>query len=862
MIETNTNKVQLPEYDEQEALLESLMVSGGQDRYAKNVKKAHENKELSTAESNVVEASIRAVADEIRKVLQDVKAEREAAGGRGRVAGWVLPVSLVDADLLAYIALNQAFIGTLGKNDLRYVIGAIGAKVEMEVWSLNLQAKDPTLFKRLVKMAVKHNDTQAYRIRSFKAIAKKEGHPYEVWDDEYRAIVGGMLLNAVLTATQLFEAYDVYDNGQIEKVCIGLTKEAGELVQRMDNTYALSRPMFMPMKTMPKPWEDMFTGCYHDKALSSQLPFLRTHNQEQIRLVQDAFEKGTMAPVVRAVNSIQSVPLRINRRMYEVLSYCWKEKLPVKGLPAFVKYPLPEFPGEDEWKAMSIGQQKLWKKERKTCILKNRAMEADWLQLNQDLGIAQEFLGTPFGLPHSLDFRGRVYPIPFFSHHRSDHIKNLFEFANGLPLNATGVDWLAVHVASTGDFDKVSKESFSTRIQWTIDNSKLIEEIGNDPEGTVDQWTCADKPFSFVAACIEWAGYKREGASYVSHLPIPLDGSNSGLQHFSAASRCEVGGSLVNLIKAGKPADVYATVARLCADQVEVDALGGDNQAVALLWQSYGVNRKVVKRSVMVFAYSSEKFGFRKQILQDLMHPIQDDLLRGRLDAHPFGSEESYTKAASYMASLVWDAVNIVVVRAAEGMRFLQKCSSALAHEAKPVNWTTPMGLPVQNMYQEYTIKRVELFLHDRKVNVKDAKVYDKVTKDGNVNKRLQIAFNSKPTGVIKKVKSKSTIAANWIHSLDACHLQSAVNAAVDEGITDLLLIHDSFGTHAANAGRFQNIIKRTFIDMYEMNDVFNQFRERVLQDISDENRDKIPALPTKGSLDIKGVMDSDYCFS
>lgn len=862
MIAEQIERVRLPDYDGIEALLESHMIEQGHERYFKNVKKSHKYGELSTAETNVLEASIQTVAAEIRKVLCEIKAEREAAGGRGKVAGWVLPVSLLDADLLAYITLHQAFVDSFGKNDIRHVVIGIGAKVEMEVWRMELQTKDPVLFKRLVKMAVKNHDTVSHRIRVVKAVAKKEGHPYVVWDDEYRAVVGGALLNAALTGTGIFHTYPVYDEGQIAQVCVGLTDEAVELVSRMDNTYAMFRPLYMPMRTTPKPWTDMFTGCYHDKALASQLSFCRTHDQEQIRLIQEAFDNGTMEPVVRAVNSIQSVPLMINRRMYEVLRYCWSKKLPVKGLPATGKYPDVEFPGDEVWKSMSDAQRKLWKKEKKVTALKNRAMESDWLQLNQDLGVAKEFLDVVFALPHSLDFRGRVYPIPFFSHQRSDHIKNLFQFANGKPLGDSGARWLAIHIAGTGDFDKVSKESFDKRIEWTHANTAMIEEIGNDPEGTIEQWACADKPFSFVAACIEWARFKREGTECVSHLPIPLDGSNSGLQHFSAASRCEVGGALVNLINSGKPADIYATVANLCASSVELDAAGGDNQAVAQLWKSFGVTRKVVKRSVMVFAYSSEKFGFRKQIMEDLILPLQDDVLRGRLEAHPFGAEESYTKAAGYMARLIWDAVNVVVVRAAEGMRFLQKCSSALAHESKPTNWVTPLGFPVQNLYQEYSTKRVELFLHDRKVSVKDAKVYDKVTKEGKVNRRLQIAFNSKPTGVIKKIKSKSTIAANWIHSLDACHLQAVVNAAVQAGIVDLLLIHDSFATHACDTSDFQWLIKRTFIEMYVNNDVFNQFRERVLQDISEENKDKIPELPSKGSLDIFGVIDSEYCFS
>lgn len=861
----NNQKVQLPAFSADDAAREDKMFSNGVDRYHSKAAREHKAGQLTKPETNLIEASIQTVAAEIRNMLQLMKDKRDAAGGRGRVASWFLPVSVLDADKLACIALNASFVSVLEKAELRKAVTLIGEQVEMEAWACDFQTHDETLFKRLTKMACKNNDTQTYRLKAMQAVAKKEGFPYVVWDDDFRAGVGGALLNAVLTATKLFETHDVHSTAlQRTKNYIHFTKEAAAYLLETADLYSVLRPMYMPMLSAPKPWDSMFTGAYNDERLAAQLPLLRTHNQTHVKQIVEAFNDGSIQPVVDAVNTIQAVPLMINENLLEVLTHCWTHKVPVKGLPAVVEFTHKPYPGDEEWLAMTIPQKKLWTKEKKMAILKNRAMESDWFQINQDLGIARELLGKPFALPCSLDFRGRVYPIPSFNHQRSDHVRNLFVFANGKPLGHEGARWLAIHIASTGDFDKVSKESFATRVEWTKKNSAMIQAIGNDPIGTIDEWSCADKPFAFVAACIEWAKFKKVGLSYVSHLPIPLDGSNSGQQHFAAAARCEKGGKLVNLIAAEKPADMYATVAKMCSEQVQKDAQNDEceSQEIARLWTRHGVNRKVVKRSVMVFSYSSEKFGFRKQIITDLMEPMQDEVLRGNLTEHAFGDEETYTQAAGYMAGLVWDAVNIVVVRAAEGMRFLQKCAVVLAHESKPVMWTTPMGLPVQNMYQEFDTKRVELFLNDRRVSVKDAQIDDRITADGTVEKKLTILLNTKPKGVIKKSKSKSTIAANWIHSLDAAHLQAAVNAAAKAGIVDMLLIHDSFGTHACDATEFQTIIKQTFVDMYSNHDVFAELRDRVLAEISEVSREKVPPLPEKGTLDLKGVMDSLYCFS
>src|SRR3546814_17064020 len=46
----------------------------------------------------------------------------------------------------------------------------------------------------------------------------------------------------------------------------------------------------------------------------------------------------------------------------------------------------------------------------------------------------------------------------------------------------------------------------------------------------------------------------------VSRIPVALDGSCSGLQHFSAMLRDEEGGAAVNLLPAERPQDVYKGV--------------------------------------------------------------------------------------------------------------------------------------------------------------------------------------------------------------------------------------------------------------------------------------------------------------
>ena len=68
--------------------------------------------------------------------------------------------------------------------------------------------------------------------------------------------------------------------------------------------------------------------------------------------------------------------------------------------------------------------------------------------LEYKLGIAREFLHEPrFYFPHSVDFRGRAYPMhPHLNHLGSDVCRGLLHFAEARRLGADGLRWLHIQV--------------------------------------------------------------------------------------------------------------------------------------------------------------------------------------------------------------------------------------------------------------------------------------------------------------------------------------------------------------------------------------------------------------------------------
>ena len=66
-------------------------------------------------------------------------------------------------------------------------------------------------------------------------------------------------------------------------------------------------------------------------------------------------------------------------------------------------------------------------------------------------------------------------------------------------------------------------------------------------------------------------------------------------------------------------------------------------------------------------------------------------------------------------------------------------------------------------------------------------------------------------------------------------------------------MIHDDYGTHAADAELLFNAIRKQFVAMYLAFDPAQAFADKYPM---------IDAPPEKGSLDIMEVLESDFFFS
>ena len=544
------------------------------------------------------------------------------------------------------------------------------------------------------------------------------------------------------------------------------------------------------------------------------------------RYLEELKNRGhEMKPVYDAVNIMQETEWVINKPIYEVILSLINTDSSLGHLPTNPQeIELPVKPVDIETNKESLVK---WKREA-SLVYKDRAKsKSKYIQVRQIIEEARLLLDRSFFYPYQLDFRGRIYPKPaMLSPQGADYSRALIKFKYGKQMKET-ISFDDFAVAGAGLYGEVDKEDIQTRKEWVRERLDIFIGYAKEPLTNTD-WAKADKPFCFLAWCFELKDFAETDydASFITTLPIQSDCSNSGLQHYSAMMRDEIGGKATNLIPSNKPEDVYRIVA-----QKVIMKLRDKTDPMAKQWLDYGIDRKLCKKPVMCLPYSLTQYSCR-QYIQD--HVEKEFKEKEKL--HNFGKD--LFKATNYLTPIVWESINDVIVGAKEIMGFLKKVSRLVASENLPVCWTTPkpLNFPVQMMCYKKESKRVK-------------------TKMGDSIIKLSIQSD---TDEIDKRKTAQSICPNLIHSLDASCLMLAVIKAKDKGVTNFSLIHDSFGCVAPDVHKLSEAIREAFCEVYEQ-DVLTNWAMEMKQMLSDKNAKKFPHIPERGNLDLSLVKQSIF---
>ena len=544
----------------------------------------------------------------------------------------------------------------------------------------------------------------------------------------------------------------------------------------------------------------------------------------------DRLRKQDMSLEYRAVNGLQRTAWTIDKGVLDVMRKAWDSNQEWAGLPPRYDLDLPEYPFNKDPQDMDeaeLQKYREWAKKRNTIYTFNGKSMSRRLQVERTIQLAEQYANYPeFYFVWQLDFRSRKYPVEsFMSPQVADWGKALLLFNNGFPINNfDDAYWLAIHGANLFGNDKVS---FDERVQWAWENEDNIVKTAENPLDYT-WWQEADKAWQFLGWCFEWYGLLREGWGFYTHLPCAADGSCNGLQHLSAILRDEIGGKATNLIPSDKPADIYADVADKAVALIQKDAQEGNELAQTCL--TFGIDRSITKRPVMIVPYSGTQHACREYIQE----AITDRIEKKGVD-NPFGDD--LFQAGLYLAGHVWQGINETIASARKVMDYVKLVGKHYGEASKHMEWVTPTDFLVVQPY----------------FNTKKRLIKTHV--DGNL---VYLSYQQELQDTVNKSRISTGASPNFIHSLDASALTLTINQCMDKNMMDFSMVHDSYGTHSPNMDIMSRILREAFVDMYKEHDVLQELRDHAVETIGDSS---IPQPPLTGGLDLDRVLESNYFF-
>lgn len=792
------------------------------------------------------------------------KVNNGKCGKRHRAASLA---NTLKSEEIAFIVSKTILSNTMYRIGLTNLSVKIGEAIEDEVRFNSILAsmspKEVQSFKVGMNKRIAFQFKKKYAIQKEKHLADEgKAQLWNKWSQSDKFNVGMKMVELFALSTSLIHIVKVFVNGNI-KYSVELDADVAKYIDYQDNYLADLMMEHRPMVIPPKPWTNPFDGGYYIN-LKKPLQLVRMSAKDCDALYSDV----DMPNVYKAVNAIQDTAWHINNRVLEVANaVCSWEHIPeALEMPTANPAEPPARPIEAD---TDEAIQREWRQAMTHYYQEDNKRKAKRILVNCILKLANDFKDDEaIYFPHNLDFRGRVYPVTLIHPQGNDFMKSMLEFSEGVELGKDGHTWLAFQGANMWGLDKKPIEE---RIAWVYENSDMIISIAEKPLDNL-QWTEADSPWEFLAFCFEWNDYLKIGESFKSKLAVAFDGSCSGLQHFSAMLRDEVGGEAVNLKPDDHVHDIYGIVAEKVKELLKKDMQEGTDDTIeatedgssylkkgtkslAKEWFDHGVSRSVTKRPTMTLCYGASKFGFADQILEDTVYPAL---------AHNPLSFSKPSQASRYMAGLIWDSLKGVVVKAVEAMEWLQTASGLLAKDKNiegknlPTTWITPAGFPVKQKYPKVRVKRLNTVLSG------SIKIFDTTsgsTEEATEGSVLRLAF-AEPTDEIDSRKQKQGIAPNFVHSMDASHLMLTVCACVDKGVNAFAMIHDSYGVPAGYGSIMFTTVREVFVSTYTENDVLQDLHDHICNLLSPKMLKDLPEVPTKGDLDLDCAKESMYAFS
>ena len=760
-----------------------------------------------------------------------------------------------DPKALAYVVLVTVvrYISQEDMVSVAQISRALGRNIHDSIMVRRLDKQFPKLYSYVEKVFRKHSAEAKHREKL--KIAARQEELADQYLNPMTAMLGGTLVDLVMkSGINIIEVKNVRRDGKTTHF-IKYTDECYRMVLQSRGLLLEEYRKYPIFLVQPKDWErfEGSGGYYHDTIYKMNMIKAKPETR---KILSGYFGKNDVSNLADILNTLQATAWRVNKRVLEVMDYVFQNNiydpnyprhnprligdLPVNTFMEPEDYinihnyaPLHKdgpYKGKPSEKPMIRKFHKDVETQRTICMSNNgKAMMHNMIMAN-----AKEYMDEDrIYFSYQYDSRGRIYPIQqHLQPQSSTKVKALLEFADGSPIGDEEQEWwFMIHGANTYKYDKLP---YKDRVSKMRELHSEIVAAADDPLGNRDFWGEADAPYMFLAWCFEYRDYHRDPKNFLSHIPISLDATCSGIQIYSGLLRDAEGAASVNVIGENRE-DVYQQVADKVNGYLETgdydnefsytDKAGEfhvyDTRALAASLRG-NVTRSLVKRNVMTQPYSVTKRGMFDQ--------LTDELTELEHNNKRFWVGDIWV-VAKFLSDLNERAITEVVKGAKVGQEYLKDVTKDLMKSGKYVAYKAPLTkFPV-----------VQKLGKRKRHQVK--------TPIGHI-----IIYKTLPE--LDKLRMVNGIAPNFVHSLDAALLATTVMRLKEAGCSNFHMIHDSYGVPINQIGNLNRLVRQTFIDLFD-EDPLGKFVEAV-----NPNYEVRPEDVMIGTLDLEDIRLSSYIFS
>ena len=669
----------------------------------------------------------------------------------------------LDTETAAIIACKLTFDKVFGYkegcNQAINVTESIGLAIEYECQMRHYGTHAPGLLHTLKKNYWHKAIGTNQKLVVIKTLMNRyDVKQWTTWTRRIRIKLGTWLLECIMKSSNWFTRQTIRQ-GRKTGIFIVPTPEFMDIKDEVMANAELFAPLAWPMLIPPKDWSNESPGGYMLNEVMHGHDLVRRSNGHRIQ--------GEIP--IAFLNKIQKVAYRLNPFTVEVAETLLERGITIGKFLPIIHYDLPPKPVDIDTNKDS---RKSYRRAAAEVMNKRAAEFKRSCRTRMIMEAVERFKDrSKFYIPHSFDYRGRVYPIPsFLTPQDTDFGKSLLRFADETYITSVGCKWLAFQCATTYGLDKATMQE---RLDWVSRNIPLIIRVAKDPIDNIGDWEAADEPWQFLSSCEEYYMVCITKQRTTTGLPVATDATCSGLQILAGLARDKSTAQLVNVLPSDRPQDAYKVVAEAAKPHIP--------PSLHKVW-----GRRSVKRTVMTIPYNAKPFSNRSYI---------KDALREK-------GVEIEKDDLTLTVKAVRDAMNRIVPGPMAVMKWIEdEVSKAIKRGATELEWVTPSGFVVNQRIMLKEKKNIKLQLLGEC--------------------RLKIAVDKDKVDLHRH---KAATAPNLIHSLDA----SLLHLSAIRFDNPIALIHDSVLTRAVDMDELSTIIRETYMHLFAERDYLHDFASQI----------------------------------